>query len=766
MANDSRALSRRAVLGGIAATGIGMMTVMTPGSPSTAASDRDFDLAVDGQTMYRIYLGSGEGPVVQQAANELAHYLNAVTGATFPVIMADQPPDYHYLLVVGKNNTYTGRAARSVNFSALGEDGFTLSTSGNSIFIAGDIPRGTLYGVYWLLDHLVGVRWYADDYTVVPQRPTLAIPNTALNSVHVPRFRYRLILAGDANNSAYRQHNLLNGLRDQYWALPRPAGIDTWSHYWPEEIHGSFHEVVTDQTLWHGGQLKVMDPATRAAAAASLITTIRRRIANGQDASAPFYQEDTSWTPDPASQQFADAHGGSLAAPVIDMLNDVIARVRQEIPQARIETQAYQMTFPPPTGISVSDGIVLTVAPIHANFGHSHFSVANQAIADAIPVWATLSSDIVLWDYLTTFSCFIQPFPDWFAAAQSIKTLANYPSAQGCMGQGAHLTAGAEMANLRIWTLSRLLWDPTLDIDVLIREFLTGYYGAAADNVFAYMQLMRNSVHATNTNLTMLVTVTSPYLNFQTMRQADELLAAAEQLVMSNPEHRAHLREIRLGVDYVILLRRAEFLQIAQQQGINWTPDTQNRIARFDAELTASGLTVSHIGGGTPAQLKAQVRIERSAPTPPATVAGLPPSDWVDFQDSMFRLYAPITTTVEDVAASDRYTVRMPGSANAWGVQFPLYMLPPEGTWKLYVSVRVDTGTAEPAANAFVAGVYPPFDNDIKVPVSQMSDGLYHEVALPGVYTYDASGRYAFAAPPFNPAVTAVFVDRIFAVRT
>jgi len=39
-----------------------------------------------------------------------------------------------------------------------------------------------------------------------------------------------------------------------------------------------------------------------------------------------------------------------------------------------------------------------------------------------------------------------------------------------------------------------LLWDPTRDVDELIREFCSGYYGPAADELLAYVNLLENSV--------------------------------------------------------------------------------------------------------------------------------------------------------------------------------------------------------------------------------------------------------------------------------
>lgn len=97
-------------------------------------------------------------------------------------------------------------------------------------------------------------------------------------------------------------------------------------------------------------------------------------------------------------------------------------------------------------------------------------------------------------------------------------------------------------------------------------------------------------------------------------------------------------------------------------------------------------------------------------------------------------------------------------------MQLPLDILP-DGRWKLYVTVRAETGTASPDALAVEACVWPPFGNSIGVRVSELANGAYHELALPGVYERVTDTTYAFAAPLAAEGLQNVYVDRIFAVR-
>lgn len=775
---DNLSISRRTVLKG-GALGLGIAASAISGlafDDAALAESASIQLAEGGNTTYRVFVGVDEDSVVRHAANELAYYLGEITTATFQVVVGSVPPSSDRLLIVGRNNAVTARLRRhtrgdSFRVDELGDDGFSLRTNGNVVFLAGDSSRGTLYSVYWFIDRLCGVRWWAADSTYIPRDIDLGIPVEQLNTDIVPRFRYRQVYSGDGRDPVFRQRNLLNGNRG--WdgvggsLVPVPDTINTWSTYWPADpFGGNFHQMVKDQTLWSGGQLLCMDTRTRQVAADSLVDVLQARIAAGKDASYGFEQQDTAWVPDAASLAFAEAHGNALSAPILDMVNDVVSRVRSEVPDARLSTQAYQFSLAPPVGMRADAGVVMTVAPYNANYGQSLFEGDNEEIGNHIENWCGVADNVVLWDYVANFSSYIQPFPNWWAMGQGLRTLAQLPAAQGYFAQSSWNSVGTEFADLRVWMIGRLAWDPLLEPDALIREFLDGYYGPASSSMYEYMQLMRSSVADTSTRLTQSAGIYSAYLNFDTMRQADAILQAAESAAHIDATLLNRVKTVRLGVDYVILMRCNEFVRVANESGIIWDPNIASRLLRFSDELAASGLTLTTGAGGTPEQLKEQVRVATLPATVPATVAGLPASNWFDYQDVLLRLHRPVTTLVQDENASNGFAVQMPGASPAWGVQLPLSALPPgDDSWKIYASVRVDTGTASPTSTAIIAGVWPPIGNAVNVPVSELSDGEYHEIPLPGTYSYDTTGRYAYIAPPNSASIPYVYVDRVFIVK-
>src|ERR1044071_10172273 len=107
-------------------------------------------LADNGQTKYTIVLPANPIPSERYAAEELQRYLERISGAKLP-ILTDTGPLASREILLG-DNAHLRTLKQKIDFNKLGPDGFVLRTEGGKLVIAGGRPRGTLYGVYALLD--------------------------------------------------------------------------------------------------------------------------------------------------------------------------------------------------------------------------------------------------------------------------------------------------------------------------------------------------------------------------------------------------------------------------------------------------------------------------------------------------------------------------------------------------------------------------------------------------------------------------------------
>jgi hypothetical protein len=245
---------------------------------------------------------------------------------------------------------------------------------------------------------------------------------------------------------------------------------------------------------------------------------------------------------------------------------------------------------------------VITVCPIFAQRGKPIMDPANQEQADYLTGWAKICKNIVLWDYQTMFSNYLMPFPQWYDGFESIRQVAALPQVQGLFIQGVWNTKGGDMAALRTWVLSRLAWDPTLDVNKTVQTFLRGYYGPAARHIDAYMRTLWESKEA-NGPLSEASSYMSPIYALDVVRTADGHLANAEAATRNDAKLRDRVIVARFNLDYVILARAPQYLDDLDRAGQTWDMDLENRQARAKRAIEISGLELARESGGDPVRI-------------------------------------------------------------------------------------------------------------------------------------------------------------------
>jgi hypothetical protein len=737
--------------------------VRSGGAPASALTLADNRVA-----HYHLHVGGDADAITLHAATELADYLKQVTGGEFRPLSDDNAPQRGPMIVLGRDNRVAAALCPSADFSTLGSDGFVLCMSGKNLVIAGATSRGTLHGVTWFLDHVVGVKWLAPDATYVPSRPTLRIG--ALNERQIPRFAYREILNAEGQDKAFRAHNLLNGESHGPSFVPSPVELDDWDHSWlAKDGEASFWELLPrDKYLkehpeWYaGGQIAMMNPDVRRIIAANVVARLKK-LPDYTKVWFGIHDMDWGWDLDADSRAFAARHGGNASAPLIDMVNDVAKQVREVMPGATFAVDAYHWGFTPPAGISVPDYVLVYPMTIHVDYSSPLNQGRNARLGKDLAGWNAIARNIFVWDHVANFGGFLQPTPNIYPIGESIQWLASLPHVSGYFAEGSWFTPGAEFASLRAWLIARLLWDPRQDVHALVAEYCRDYFGPAASEIIGYIDLMHAALVAGDDVLAEQTPVGMKMYSPEFVVRADRMFDAAERAVDGDAVLTARVRQARMPLDFVILVRRGEYE--AARGAANWRLNYQARLARFNEAIKQAHVSMYRQGGGLIA-LSELLAIERKPAAPPRQVAGLPDADWHDFQDLSLNLYGS-ARIVADPAASDGAAVRMNGNSSVWAVQFKFDKLPHEGKWDLFASVRVSAADVSNDAAGVRVGSSPPMSEFQQVAASALNRADYQLIPVPGgpfVFGFDhEKGVYVQATN--LTAADQIFADRIVAIR-
>ena len=78
--------------------------------------------------------------------------------------------------------------------------------------------------------------------------------------------------------------------------------------------------------------------------------------------------------------------------------------------------------------------------------------------------------------------------------------------------EGVGFGSGGDLAELRDYLISAMMWNPSLDPDRVIEEYLQNYYGLAAPFVRLYMDTLHGAIADSNYHLGIAFDSTAPFL--------------------------------------------------------------------------------------------------------------------------------------------------------------------------------------------------------------------------------------------------------------
>ena len=154
--------------------------------------------------------------------------------------------------------------------------------------------------------------------------------------------------------------------------------------------------------------------------------------------------------------------------------------------------------------------------------------------------------------------------------------------------------------------MAEMLWDPTLNPEVLVSEFIDGYYGNAAPFVRLYMDTMHAAVDETGHFLRACCVqpptgIHKSYLTpMALLESATAFNEAASALSKpADAEQRARVERASMAITYVFLWRWDEMKQFANNISYEW-PLADNQQAAFDSFSRIFNLTgTQHLTSGT-----------------------------------------------------------------------------------------------------------------------------------------------------------------------
>ncbi|NLF30758.1 MAG: DUF4838 domain-containing protein [Planctomycetes bacterium] len=718
-------------------------------------------LADEGHSDYVVVLPADPTAGEAWAAAEFVDHVEKMTGARLPVTTAADPlPERAVLIGAGPHAAALGVEVDD----ALGGEGFIVRTVGNRLVIAGGRPRGTLYGVYAFLEHL-GVRWWTPTETVVPRRPRLLVEPLDMREVPALETRNIMYAEGfDPASTVWYVRNRLNGngwqpIEAQYGGDSLSAGIQ--GHNSIDLVEQAVGTLAEDMWALYRGERSHEEicPSSDAvvdACVASLVKLYR------EHPDTPYlmlaHEDNDAACQCPECAEIAKTSGRS--APWWRLVNRVAEGVAEEIPGARIASDAYGWTRTPPA-FKLRDNVIIRFAPIEADFAHPLAAAGNpenKAVCQDIEAWAPKASAAMIWSYVGNRAHYLMPNPDFDSLVSNIRFFADH-KAVGIFQQGTHVGPGTEFVGLRMWVQARALWNPHLDGGALIKEFLEGYYGPAAPAIAEYIDLMHRYGREHNYHLGRVTRMNAPFLQPDMIAQAEAILRKADAAAAGDPALQRRVRQAHMPIWYVLAKRGPLSRTWKATEQVNGPLD----FAALAASLNrvAADYRITAVADPEAAEPFFQWLTDYGRLC--AGGRAVLPRELAGADLSAIRLLQARQIDsgwlgregwwVRDEAASDGWALKVPVSS--WLIQHhfsPLEECAGADRFRLFIRVRGGAATGDWAA--FVCGTR---GGTVEVDAAALSDGAYHVFEVGTFEVADDMMMYIALSRP--TVMDAVYLD-------
>lgn len=500
----------------------------------------------NGKTDYKIVLCQDASVTERTAAEELRTYLKLVSGAEIPIISSSDAYIKGHHIFIG----YHHRLAKKTSMIKPDpeDDGFTYKTSGDNLYIYGGKQRGTMFGVYAFLENELGIRWYTKDVTKIPTMTQYVLPS--LNHSESPVVKYRFVeFKHFHTDAALYAHNKMNMVWDssptKYGKLHNYWGIHTSETLVPTKkyfnTHPEFFSYRNGKRVPHS-QLCLSNPEVLKVVVSTLKTKINTVINYwGYDVSQNDNQLYCECDRCKAIERQFGGHSGIW----IWFVNQVAA----QLPHITIGTFAYQYTRHAPKNIKPRSNVLIRLCSIECCFAHPLETCAeNRSFMKDFRNWKKLTDNIFIWDYVVNFNQYLLPFPNLAVLKPNLQTFVKN-NAVAVLESGQYTSGDGEFSEMKAWIISKLLWNPQLDTDSLINDFVYGYYGKAAPCVIRYIRLCQSLVQP-NTHFGCHIKGNHKVFTARFITKAEPIIQKAYQLA-ENEEVRRRVKMIDLQILYL-----------------------------------------------------------------------------------------------------------------------------------------------------------------------------------------------------------------------
>lgn len=434
-------------------------------------------LVENNQSNYQICIPPNAGENIIKTVRELQSYFFKIGNVKLSI--TTEKSALPQIIIGGKD--FMESRGIELPYTELKKDGFIIKTENKHLLISGINEKGIINGIYTLLEKYLGCRFYARDAIVIPQKENIILE--PILDIQNPAFEIRMLNSYEGLSVEYcKWHKLdLPPRINPLWLKP---WIHTTTKYfslkWGPKKHPEYF------TYFNKGKDAVDINYENNEVLEIMIGKIKKRVQDHPTAKFIGASQGDM------TRKIKSEDKGKISG---DMTLGFANRIAQTFPDHTITYLAYQYSRSSSENIKPLGNILVIICNTWGNRTKAvdTKNPGNKFIKD-LQIWQKLTDNIMVWDYIYNTKYEFAPYPNFYLLQQAIKGYKDLGINK--IFEESHRQPSGGLYELRSYLTAKLLWNPDLDIDSLITDFLNGYYGDAAPYIKNYIQEMNKQLKA------------------------------------------------------------------------------------------------------------------------------------------------------------------------------------------------------------------------------------------------------------------------------
>ena len=385
-----------------------------------------------------------------------------------------------------------------------------------------------MYGVYTLLEDYLSCRWFHPEVSRIPKLERIEVE--PIDNTQVPTIASRDMHYYVGQDSDWAARNKINGhhaagLEEKHGGRIRFASpmyhtfyrlMPRGQHHGLQEYfkeHPEYYCEINSERVGEYAQLCLTNPDVVRIA----IESVKRWIREQPERTIfTVSQNDYGGWCECENCRAVDEREESHMGTVLQFVNQVAEAIEEEYPDKFISTLAYAYSRKPPKTIRPRSNVLIRLSDIECCFSHpletcnhTRNPDATVSVVDDIKKWSEISDQLFVWDYVMNFQHWLAPQPNLYVLKPNMQFFVKH-SVKEMFPQADPFNSMGEFSELRAYLLAKLMWNPDVDVDKGINEFLEGYYGAAARPIQAYIDMLHKKATDERIHMTISAAPTGP----------------------------------------------------------------------------------------------------------------------------------------------------------------------------------------------------------------------------------------------------------------